>query len=303
MAEEISEISVGQFDTVSQLIASSVSLQLAVIGLIIGIIIISLVYRKFSFWVKTQKFNHTRPHVARFARKIILPFLAIALISSVNMYIQVFELFDDESLIPQAEGELAPSEVFAKMLNTLNILVIGYTISQLVPIALTKRDSSVLEREDFEAWREMRGFPDDDDDFFHKLYKWIPPKQKPDDLTEEEFNSYLQTEEGIVYLENFRTSRGAPIGSYEKNIKEPYEKWKKSSSSSGNPLISLHASKSSRSKTELSRFVNAIGTSCEIVYPITKMFRVFSIFANTSLGASSLSTCGINDSSSNNSKT
>ena len=68
MAEEISEISVGQFDTVSQLIASSVSLQLAVIGLIIGIIIISVVYRKFSFWIKTQKFNHTKPHVARFAR-------------------------------------------------------------------------------------------------------------------------------------------------------------------------------------------------------------------------------------------
>ncbi|MDC0169715.1 mechanosensitive ion channel [Candidatus Nitrosopelagicus sp.] len=228
MAEEISEISVGQFDTVSQLIASSVSLQLAVIGLIIGIIVISVVYRKFSFWIKTQKFNHTRPHVARFARKIILPFLAIALISSVNMYIQVFELFDEESTAMQIEGDLAPSEVFAKMLNTLNILVIGYTISQLVPIALTKRDSSRLEREDFEAWREMRGFPDDADDLFHKLYKWIPPKQKPDDLTEEEFNSYLQTDEGIQYLENFRTSRGAPIGSYEKNSKEPYEKWKKS---------------------------------------------------------------------------
>jgi O-antigen/teichoic acid export membrane protein len=101
MAEEISEISVGQFDTVSQLIASSVSLQLAVIGLIIGIIIISVVYRKFSFWIKTQKFNHTKPHVARFARKIILPFLAIALISSVNMYIQVFELFDEESAVLQ----------------------------------------------------------------------------------------------------------------------------------------------------------------------------------------------------------
>ena len=228
MAEEISEISVGQFDTVSQLIASSVSLQLAVVGLIIGIIIISLVYRKFSFWVKTQKFNHTRPHVARFARKIILPFLAIALISSVNMYIQVFELFDDESLIPQMEGELAPSEVFAKMLNTLNILVIGYTISQLVPIALTKRDSSVLEREDFEAWREMRGFPDDDEDLFHKLYKWIPPKQKPDDLTEEEFTTYIQTEQGLQYLESFRTSQGNPVGSYEKNVKDPFEQWKKS---------------------------------------------------------------------------
>jgi len=228
MTEELSEISVGQFDTVSQLIASSLSLQLAVIGLIIGIILISVVYRKFSFWVKSQKFNHTRPHVARFARKIILPFLAIALISSVNMYIQFFELFDEESAVLQIEGELAPSEVFAKMLNTLNVLVIGYTISQLVPIALTKRDSSRLEREDFEAWREMRGFSDDEGDLFHKLYKWIPPKQKPDDLTEEEFNSYLQTEEGIQYLENFRTTRGTPIGSYEKNIKEAYEKWKKS---------------------------------------------------------------------------
>ena len=228
MTEELSEISVGQFDTVSQLIASSLSLQLAVIGLIIGIILISVVYRKFSFWVKSQKFNHTRPHVARFARKIILPFLAIALISSVNMYIQFFELFDEESAVLQIEGELAPSEIFAKMLNTLNVLVIGYTISQLVPIALTKRDSSRLEREDFEAWREMRGFSDDEGDLFHKLYKWIPPKQKPDDLTEEEFNSYLQTEEGIQYLENFRTTRGTPIGSYEKNIKEAYEKWKKS---------------------------------------------------------------------------
>ena len=106
--------------------------------------------------------------------------------------------------------------------------VIGYTISQLVPIALTKRDSSRLEGEDFEAWREMRGFPDDEGDLFHKLFKWIPPKQKPDDLTEEEFNGYLQTEEGIQYLENFRTARGSPIGSYEKNIKEAYEKWKKS---------------------------------------------------------------------------
>ena len=120
MVDELSEISVGQFDTVSQLIASSVSLQLAVIGLVIGLIAISVVYRKFSFWVKTQKFNHTKPHVSRFARKIILPFLAIALISSVNMYIQVFELFDEESEVVQIEGELAASEVFAKMLNSVS---------------------------------------------------------------------------------------------------------------------------------------------------------------------------------------
>ena len=231
MADELSEISVGQFDTVSQLIASSISLQLAVIGLIIGLIVLSVVYRKFSFWVKTQKFNHTKPHVSRFARKIILPFLAIALISSVNLYIQVFELFDEESEAVQIEGELAASEVFAKMLNSINILVIGYTISQLVPIALTKRDSSTLEREDFEAWREMRGFSDDDGDFFHKLYKWVPPKQKPDDLTDEEFNVYMQSEEGLQYLENFRTSQGNAVGSYEKIVKNPFEQWKISENS------------------------------------------------------------------------
>ena len=150
MEEEITEISVGQFDTVSQLIASSLSLQLAVAGLIIGIIIIAIVYTKFSRWVKSQKMNHTKPHVSRFARKIILPFLAIALISSVNTYIQVFELFDEEINQIAIDGELAPSEVFAKMLNTMNILVIGYTISQLVPIALTKRESSNSERADFE---------------------------------------------------------------------------------------------------------------------------------------------------------
>ena len=96
MEEELTEISVGQFDTVSQLIASSLSLQLAVAGLIIGIIIIGIVYTKFSKWVKSQKMNHAKPHVSRFARKIILPFLAIALITSVNTYIQVFELFDEE---------------------------------------------------------------------------------------------------------------------------------------------------------------------------------------------------------------
>ena len=211
MEGELTEISVGQFDTVSQLIASSLSLQLAVAGLIIGIIIIAIVYTKFSRWVKSQKMNHTKPHVSRFARKIILPFLAIALISSVNTYIQVFELFDEEINQIAIDGELAPSEVFAKMLNTINILVIGYTISQLVPIALTKRESSNSERADFEAWREMRGFVDDKDDLFHKLYKWVPPKQKPDDLTEEEFQNYIQTDEGMRFLEGFRTSKGIPV--------------------------------------------------------------------------------------------
>ena len=51
-------------------------------------------------------------------------------------------------------------------------------------------------------------------------------KQKPDDLTDEEFNVYMQSEEGLQYLENFRTSQGNAVGSYEKNVKNPFEQWK-----------------------------------------------------------------------------
>ena len=38
MADEITEISVGQFETVSQLVTSSLSLQLAFAGLLVGIL-------------------------------------------------------------------------------------------------------------------------------------------------------------------------------------------------------------------------------------------------------------------------
>ena len=50
-------------------------------------------------------------------------------------------------------------QTFAKILNTINILVIGYTISHLIPIALNKaRKIKTLEREDFEKWKEYEGF-------------------------------------------------------------------------------------------------------------------------------------------------
>ena len=55
MVEELSEFSAGQFETVSQLLASSVSLQMALAVLVIGLIIIVTVYRKFSSWIQTQK--------------------------------------------------------------------------------------------------------------------------------------------------------------------------------------------------------------------------------------------------------
>jgi len=224
--EELSNIPIGEFETVSQLIASSESLQIAFTILIIGLIIIGVIYHKFSHWVLSQKFNYTRPHISRFVRKAVLPFFAIALVSSINVYIQTTELFEEENIIEGAD-ELDSAEQFAKILNTINILVIGWTISHLVPIALTKRDKSILEREDYEKWSNMRGFPDDDD-LFHKCFKWIPPQTTPYDMKDDEFQKYIQTKEGLKFLEKYRTSKGLPVGSYDKLVDDPFDVWKKS---------------------------------------------------------------------------
>jgi len=225
MVEELSEFSAGQFETVSQLIASSVSLQMALAVLVVGLIIIVTVYRKFSSWIQTQKFSYTRPHISRFVRTAMLAFFAIGLVSSVNAYIQAFELFDEQDIT--LTDELSPSQTFAKILNTINILVIGYTISHLIPIALNKREKTILEREDFESWKELKGFKDDDGDLFHKIFKWVPPKILPEDLTKEEFEKNLQTKEGLNFLENYRTSKDVALGSYEKLVTDPFEEWKK----------------------------------------------------------------------------
>ena len=225
MVEEVSEFSAGQFETVSQLLASSVSLQMALIVLVVGIIIIVTVYRKFSSWIQTQKFSYTHPHISRFARTAMLAFFAIGLVSSVNVYIQVFELFEEQPEI--STGELTSSQTFAKILNTINMLVIGYTVSQLIPVALNKRDKAIFEREDFEKWKEMGGFPDDEGDLFHKIFKWVPPKILPKDLTKEEFEKNLQTKEGLSFLEKYRTSKGVTIGGYEKLVDAPFKDWKK----------------------------------------------------------------------------
>ncbi len=230
MAEEIVgavSSEVGQFHSVFQLIASSTSIQIAFTVLIIGIIVISAVYRSFSKWARRQSFSYHRPHVSRLVQVAVLPFFAIALVSSVNVYIQVFELFDE---LPEnlPVSELSPVETFAKILNTINILVIGYTVAHIIPLILDKRERSILELEDFENWKEKKGFPDDKGDLFHRLYKWMPPPNAPEEMSEDEFRKHLQTEDGKKLLENFRTSLGAPIGSYQALIKDPFEEWKKS---------------------------------------------------------------------------
>ncbi|MEK0328201.1 MAG: mechanosensitive ion channel [Nitrosopumilus sp.] len=223
MAEEgVTEISVGEFETIPQLLASSESLQIAFVLLIIGLVVIGIVYRKFSHWVFSQKFNYTRPDFSRFVRKAILPFFAIILVSSINVYIQTTELFDAE-----IEDGSDVAEKFAKILNSINILVIGWTISHLVPIALAKRDKSSLERGDYGQWYYKRGFTDDDG-LFYKCFKWSPPQTTPNDMKDDEFQNYIQTEDGLKFLEKYRTSTGLTVGSYDKLVDEPFVEWKKS---------------------------------------------------------------------------
>ena len=228
MAEhDIAGISVGQFGTVDELVAHSLNVQIALAILIIGFIIIIVVYQMFSRWIKSQKINYVRPYVSNFIRYALLPLFAIAFVTSVNVYIQTFELFEEEVAIAP-ENDLTPSETFSKILNTVNILVIGFTISRLVPIAIDKRDRSVLARDDYEIWFDMHGFPDDEDGLFQKLFKWIPPKTAPHDMKDEEFKKYLETKEGLEFLEKYRTTRGLSVGTYEELEEDPFVVWKKS---------------------------------------------------------------------------
>jgi small-conductance mechanosensitive channel len=268
-----------EFQNVFQLIASSEALQIAFTVLIIGIVGIVLVYRFFSNWVKTQKFNYVRPHLSRFIRVGVLPFFAIILITSMNVYIQSFDLFNDETLsnskelvaknvdgtvgIGKNEVNLTPAETFSKILNTINILVIGYSIAHLIPIIITKRAKSNLEREDFEAWKDMRGFLDDDDDLFHKFFKWVPPKKTPEDISDEDFETNLKTEDGRKFLEEFRTAKGLPIGSYEQLVKEPFEEWKKSERAKYADYLEKCISGDNQSGKKL-----RLGQEEEEVYPI-----------------------------------
>jgi len=221
MVEELSEFSAGEFETVSELLASDPDLQLLMVILGVGLAILATGYRSFGKWMYGKKFSYTRPHVARFVRSAMLAFFAIGLVTSINVFVQVMET---DAHNPSSVEAL---ETFAKILNTINILVIGFTVSHLIPIGLNKAEKTKLEAEDFENWKDEKGFKDDEDGLFHKIFKWIPPKTPPEDLTKEEFEKNLQTKDGLNFLENYRTSKGVTIGSYEKMGKDPLEEWKK----------------------------------------------------------------------------
>jgi len=221
MVEELNEFSAGEFETVSELLASDPDLQLLMVILGVGLAILATGYRSFGKWMYGKKFSYTRPHVARFVQSAMLAFFAIGLVTSINVFVQVMET---DAHNPSSVEAL---ETLAKILNTINILVVGFTVSHLIPIGLNKAEKTKLEAEDFENWKDVKGFKDDEDGLFHKIFKWLPPKVHPEDLTKEEFEKNLQTKEGLNFLENYRTSKGVTIGSYEKLVKDPFAEWKK----------------------------------------------------------------------------
>ncbi|MGY5146417.1 MAG: mechanosensitive ion channel family protein [Candidatus Nitrosopumilus sp. bin_7KS] len=264
-----------EFQSVTELIASSEALQTAFTILVIGIIGITLVYRVFSKWVLSQKFSYVRPHLSRFVRVGVLPFFAIILITSMNAYIQSFDLFDNViipdlqnnlSNIPEnfvTSDNLSSAGTFAKILNTINILVIGYSIAHLIPIIISKREKSNLEKEDFESWKDMRGFLDDKNDLFHRCFQWVPPKNTPEDISDEEFLKNLKTEDGKKFLEEFRTTKGLPIGSYQQLVKNPFEEWKQSEREKYLDYFEKCISGNNQSGKKL-----RLGQSDEEIYPI-----------------------------------
>ena len=216
-----------EFSTVAQLIAEEPSIQTALVIMIVGLIGIAVVYRKVNSRASKKRFSYSRPHVYDFVRTAMLPFLAFALITATNVYINSVGLFAvTEAAL--AAGEINPAVTFAKILDSINFLVIGHTVAHLIPIIISKKEKIKLEHDDYDAWFDKQGYSDDDGDLYHKCFKWIPPKLVPEDLTEEELQKYLKTEEGRKFLEEFHTTKGNPIGSYEKKVDDPFELWKKS---------------------------------------------------------------------------
>ena len=232
MAESHSDdkLNLGQFEQITDLLSSSFEMQVAFLSLIIGLSVLFVIYNKFSNWIGSKKISYTRPHLSRFIQTALLPVFAIVLVSSISSYVQ-FSILSFENVSTDNIGSDLNANarvLFAKILTTINIIVVGFTIARLIPIILNKRKKSELEMEDFDAWIDMRGFEDDNDDLFHRLYKWVPPKKTPKDMEEEDFEKLLKTKEGIKTLEQYRTSKGQPIGTFKPLVNKPFEEWKQS---------------------------------------------------------------------------
>ena len=241
MAEEsavstASEIPMGQFQNLADLLMTSVSMQISIAILVAGLVGLFAFYAKFSHWICSQKLSYTRPHMSKCMKTVLLPIFAIILVSSISTYIQFSILGDDktntEVILQDGRSDAVtaadPQKAFGKILNSITIVVVGFAIARMIPIILNKRQKTDLEKEDYENWKDMRGFTDDKDDLFHRLFEWLPPKKTPEEMSDEGFSKMLKTKEGRLQLEQFRTSKGQSIGTFKPIIKNPFEEWKKS---------------------------------------------------------------------------
>lgn len=230
MAPEINNVVSPHLNPVSELLMNDSTLQFSLAILIIGIIGIFILNKKISSWLESRKFRYTRPFATEFVKKILFALFAISLMISITEYIQVFELFDSQIAIDAANAneELTPREIFAKILDTFIIFVIGYIVAQLIPIILSNNETKKLEKHDYQEWIHIRGFTDDEDDLFHKLFQWTPPKHGPSEMTEEDYQEKLKTPQGRKFLENYYTSKGVPIGNFKQIKSHAFSQWKKS---------------------------------------------------------------------------
>ena len=77
MVEDLSEFSAGEFQTVSELLASSTDLQFLMFVLVMGLLSLAIAYRTFGKWMYSKEFSYTRPHISRFARTAMLACLQL----------------------------------------------------------------------------------------------------------------------------------------------------------------------------------------------------------------------------------
>jgi len=256
------QVDVGEFGILWELILSSESLQIDLAILTLGLIGITMAYRRFSRWTKSKQINYYKPHFARFIRVLVLPLFAAALITSVNVSIQFFELSDSQAL-EEADAEINATTTFSKLLNTINILIIGHTVSHIIPILLAKRQKLAALKTDFENWTSMLGFKDDDGDLFHQMFRWKPPHQAPEEMTDEEFQEKMATKEGQRSLEQYRTAKGHSIGTYERLVDDPFAKWKESEVAKYDKYFQACISGNNESGTKL-----RMGREIEEIYSI-----------------------------------
>ena len=181
MVEELSEFSAGEFQGFTELFLADQTLQVLVAILGGGLLFIAIIYHHFGKFLGQTEGNYTSPHKMRVVRSALLGLVLIGLVTICNAFIQVENTPDIADANPEAISK------FIKILNTINILVVAFTVAKLMPIILDKAEKTKLEAEDFEKWKEMKGFVDDEDDLFYKIFKWIPPRTVPEDMTKEEF--------------------------------------------------------------------------------------------------------------------